>query len=84
MKRATVDLTDAEYRYLLEAAMNVSRHELRRCGISELIRFLIEQDMKVRGLFGSDALYSLKWNLEVSSSPKPEGLSLHVPEGKKG
>jgi hypothetical protein len=60
MKRATVDLTDAEYRYLVEAAMNVSKHELRRCGISELIRFLIENDMKVRGLYTSKDLYRLK------------------------
>jgi hypothetical protein len=82
MKRATVDLTDAEYRYLLEAALNVSRHELRRCGISELIRFLIEQDMKIRGLFNSKSLYSLKWNLEYASH-KTDGLPLHVSQVKE-
>lgn len=59
MKRATVDLTDVEYKYLVNASTNVAKHELRRCGISELIRFLIEQDMKVRGLYTAESLYSL-------------------------
>lgn len=60
MKRATIDLTDGEYKYLIDAASNVAKHELRRCGISELIRFLIEQDMKVKGLHNAEALYTLK------------------------
>jgi Glu-tRNA(Gln) amidotransferase subunit E-like FAD-binding protein len=60
MKRATIDLTDAEYKYLVDAASNVSKHELRRCGISELIRFLIEQDMNAKSLYEAEGLYSLK------------------------
>jgi hypothetical protein len=60
MKRATISLSDAEYTYLLDAASNVAKHEMRRCSISELIRFLIEKDMKVKALCTAEALYSLE------------------------